>query len=239
MSNEDTNGKKQATPRRVPHITEIRCRDIPTAIESWRLAFEDDPLHRYMRDGKKLSRGWQIVENLYMRWFLFVWRRRNIMLVVEDGQSYVRATIPDPRKPISIIDSILEWTVPVVTWLLNSVRSAEVKKRRKEILAKLASASERLYGDRIKSMVHIDGLATSPRSQGRGHAGALLDAVTAKADAASRATYLESSNVANTRFYESHGFSTVGEIEYGGDNPSWKEPPVVVKLMVREYIEEF
>lgn len=24
--------------------------DIPTAIESWRLAFEKDPLHRYMRD---------------------------------------------------------------------------------------------------------------------------------------------------------------------------------------------
>ncbi|KDQ29465.1 hypothetical protein PLEOSDRAFT_1103485 [Pleurotus ostreatus PC15] len=233
MSNRIMVGKSQARPRRVPHIAEIGLRDIPTAVESWRLAFENDPLHWYMREGKRPSRGWQFVEGLYMRWFLFVWRRRNIMLVVEHGQSYVRATIPEHR-PISIIDLILDWTVAVITWTLDSVRSAEIKKRRKEILGKLASANERLYGDRVKNMVHIDGLATSPRGQGRGHAGALLDAVTAKADAASRATYLESSNVANTGFYESHGFRTVGEIVCGDDNPAWKEPPVVVKLMVRE-----
>ncbi len=52
--------------------------------------------------------------------------------------------------------------------------------RRKEVLQKITSATERVYGDRVKSMVHIDGLATSPQSQGRGYAGALLDAVTAK-----------------------------------------------------------
>lgn len=37
-------------------------------------------------------------------------------------------TLPDHRKPFSIVDLILEWTVAVMTWALNSVRSAEMKK---------------------------------------------------------------------------------------------------------------
>ncbi|KAG9218881.1 hypothetical protein CCMSSC00406_0001005 [Pleurotus cornucopiae] len=179
------NEKKQAPPRRAPHITKMKSRDIPTAVESWRLAFENDPLRR---------------------------------------------TTPELREPTTIIDHILDWSIAATTWAWGLLRSAELKKRRKEVLGKITSATESIYGDRVKDMVHIDGLATSPQSQGRGYAGALLDAVTAKADTASRATYLESSNVANTGFYESHGFITVGEIVCGDDNPAWKEPPVVVKL---------
>ncbi|KDQ29466.1 hypothetical protein PLEOSDRAFT_1112289 [Pleurotus ostreatus PC15] len=235
MSNENMDEKKQAQPKRAPRITEMKSRDIPTAVESWRLAFENDPLRGYMLDGKKPSRGWQFVEDLYMRWFLIVWRRRKIMLTVEHGQSYVIATTPELREPSTIIDRILDWTIASTTWTWGLLRSAELKKRRKEVLGKITSATESIYGDRVKDMVHIDGLATRPQSQGRGYAGALLDTVTAKADAASQATYLESSNVANTGFYESHGFITVGEIVCGDDNPAWKEPPVVVKLMVREH----
>ncbi|KAL4265043.1 Acyl-CoA N-acyltransferase [Pleurotus pulmonarius] len=237
MSSENMDEKKQTTPRATPQISEIESRDIPTAVESWRLAFENDPLRRYMLDGKKPSRSWQFVEDLYMQWFLTVWRRRKIILTVEHGQSYVIATTPEIREPTTIIDRILDWTIVAMTWTWGLLRSAELRKRRKEVLQKITSATERVYGDRVKSMVHIDGLATSPQSQGRGYAGALLDAVTAKADAGSRATYLESSNVANTGFYESHGFRTIEEIQCGDDNPAWKEPPVVVKLMVREHNE--
>ncbi|KAF4575096.1 hypothetical protein EYR36_006452 [Pleurotus pulmonarius] len=185
MSSENMDEKKQTTPRATPQISEIESRDIPTAVESWRLAFENDPLRR---------------------------------------------TTPEIREPTTIIDRILDWTIVAMTWTWGLLRSAELRKRRKEVLQKITSATERVYGDRVKSMVHIDGLATSPQSQGRGYAGALLDAVTAKADAGSRATYLESSNVANTGFYESHGFRTIEEIQCGDDNPAWKEPPVVVKL---------
>ncbi|KAJ8698480.1 hypothetical protein PTI98_005186 [Pleurotus ostreatus] len=235
MTNENMDEKKQEPPRRPPHITEMQFRDILTSIRSWRLAFKNDPLRRYVLDGERPSRGWELVEDLCRRWFLFVWRRRKIILSVEHSQSYVIATSPKLREPTTIVDRVLDWTVSVMSWTLSSMRSAEIKKRRKEFLGKITSATERVYGDRVKNMYHIDSLATSPQSQGRGYAGALLDAVTAKADAASQATYLESSNVANTGFYESHGFRIVGEIVCGDVNPAWKESPVVVKLMVREH----
>ncbi|KAL4265042.1 N-acetyltransferase domain-containing protein [Pleurotus pulmonarius] len=235
MSNKNMDEKKQAPTRRPPHITEMESRDIPTSIRSWRLSFENDPLRMYVLEGKKSSRSWQFVEDLCRRWFLVVWLRRKIVLTVEHGQSYVIATSPELREPTTVIDRALDWTVAAMTKALNLMRPAEWKKRRKEVLGKIAGATERLHGDRVKNMYHIDSLATSPQSRCRGYASALLDAVTAKADAASRGTYLESSNVANTAFYESRGFRIVGEVQCGNDNPAWKQPPVVVKLMVREH----
>ncbi|KAF9491352.1 hypothetical protein BDN71DRAFT_81229 [Pleurotus eryngii] len=138
-----------------------------------------------------------------MRLFLIVSRRRKIMLTVEYEQSYVIATTPELREPTTIIGRILDWSIAATTWTWGLLCSAELKK--------ITSATESIYSDQAKDMVHIDGLAMSSQSQGRCYAGALLDAVTVKADAASRATYLESSNVANTGFYASHGFRTVGD----------------------------
>ena len=51
-----------------------------------------------------------------------------------------------------------------------------------------------------------------------------------QADAEGRAMYLGSSNIANTFFYESHGFVEVASFLLGEDNPTWKEPPV--KMLV-------
>lgn len=53
----------------------------------------------------------------------------------------------------------------------------------------------------------------------------------AQAEAQSRAIFLISSNINNTAFYESCGFSVVGEYSLGDDNPSWTEAPVIVRLV--------
>ena len=52
-----------------------------------------------------------------------------------------------------------------------------------------------------------------------------------QADALLCATYLTSSNVDNTQFYEACGFKTVAEITLGEGNPDWKEPPVIVQYV--------
>jgi len=89
-------------------------------------------------------------------------------------------------------------------------------------------------GERLEEMVHLDLLATSPMSQGKGYGFALVSAVTSTADLQNRSTYLLSSNIQNTTFYNSCGFTTIANVVLGSSNPSWKAPPVIMPLMVRK-----
>jgi len=43
--------------------------------------------------------------------------------------------------------------------------------------------------------------------------------------------WLVSSNIANTAFYNSHGFQTIALILLGEDNPDWHAEPIVVSLV--------
>jgi len=53
-------------------------------------------------------------------------------------------------------------------------------------------------------------------------------------DAQGRATFLWSSNIKNTGFYEAQGYKVVAAVLLGDTNPRWKKPPVRVNLMLRE-----
>lgn len=50
-------------------------------------------------------------------------------------------------------------------------------------------------------------------------------------DKEGRAVWLGSSNIDNTRFYERHGFATIATVTLGEDDPTWNEPPIVLKLV--------
>lgn len=52
-----------------------------------------------------------------------------------------------------------------------------------------------------------------------------------QADSIGCASWLLSSNVANTRFYESWGYVTVKEIMIGENNATWKKPPFPVLIV--------
>jgi hypothetical protein len=47
----------------------------------------------------------------------------------------------------------------------------------------------------------------------------------------SQTTWLQSSNIANTEFYNSHGFFTIAEVVVGENNPTWDGEPVVVSIV--------
>ena len=121
--------------------------------------------------------------------------------------------------------------------------------RRAESHAKVAAGVKELspkYGD---VMMQLSALATHPSKQGLGFGTILCTMVTtevrrkiifhvvpflivSQADRRCLPTYLVSSNVkANTGFYNSLGFFTVKELSLGDDNPTWKEPPVVVAVV--------
>lgn len=52
-----------------------------------------------------------------------------------------------------------------------------------------------------------------------------------QADAEGRATWLCSSNLANTEFYEQCGFVGVRDFTLGEDDPTWTKPPVVARVV--------
>lgn len=126
-----------------------------------------------------------------------------------------------------------------------------------EFIRLMNEAVSRTIGDQADKMWYIDSLATDPGSQGQGFGGALLDSIatfvrhklvlrdtqnlttTLQADILSDTTWLQSSNIDNTGFYNSHGYFTVAEIVLGEDNPTWDGKPVVVSIVRRlqEYLD--
>ncbi|MGW1840530.1 GNAT family N-acetyltransferase [Streptomyces sp. BBFR2] len=71
-------------------------------------------------------------------------------------------------------------------------------------------------------------LGADPAVQGQGHGAALLRSGLAKADAAGRPAYLESSKPANLPVYEHFGFTVRDELRLPGGGPvlwtMWREP---------------
>ena len=71
---------------------------------------------------------------------------------------------------------------------------------------------------------HLAFVAADPSCRGKGYGSALVDHVLLKCDADRTTAYLENTNPANTRFYQSRGFQIIGEIQAG------KAPPMQAML---------
>ncbi|MFI2436705.1 GNAT family N-acetyltransferase [Streptomyces sp. NPDC018693] len=71
-------------------------------------------------------------------------------------------------------------------------------------------------------------IGADPAAQGQGQGAALLRSGLAKADAAGRPVYLESSKPSNVPFYEHFGFTVREELRLPGEGPTlwamWREP---------------
>jgi len=158
-------------------------------------------------------------------------RRSKLNLLTNVNSTYAENS-PEGRKTLS--DQFFGFLTRSLFRGLQNMCTPQQRERRKEIDSKTADAIAEAIGDRVKEMLYIDGLATAPAEQGRGYGGAVLDSVTKEADAQKRMTWLISSNILNTGFYNSHGFATVGTFVVGDKNPEWKEPPIIVSIMIRD-----
>jgi hypothetical protein len=54
-----------------------------------------------------------------------------------------------------------------------------LEKRYEEDKRKSKAVVQNIIGDNVKDMMYVNGICTSPASQGRGYGGAVLDSVTA------------------------------------------------------------
>ena len=122
-------------------------------------------------------------------------------------------------------------------------------------MEKSKQAMKEALGSRVDDMVCLHTLYTKPAKQGRGYASALVREVTkivrspytdlcllisvSQADEQQRATFLFSSNIANTGFYNSVGFVEKGRFVLGEDDPTWKEDPVIVLVVCLYHTSSF
>ncbi len=98
-----------------------------------------------------------------------------------------------------------------------------------EILLRLTLANDAMHGAHPHDAHwYLQGIGTDPSARGRGLASALIEIVTARADAAEVPCYLESTKAENVGLYERHGFVVTGTISVpeGGPTlwPMWRIP---------------
>jgi len=231
-------GINQEKPELVLHdeVVPLRQAHIWKAAGTWTEAFRNDPQLRYQRDDENQTRWTLAIDKIAIASIMSLLVKSNVALTIQSGAAFIIAAPAlggaNPNRPIDrAIRAIINALVAVLT---RKFGSAEQRKRNKEVEEKSKEVVNRVLGNRTKDMLNVILLATEPASQGYGYGGSLLDAVTSLADITGQASWLTSTNVRNTQFYNSHGFETVGEVVLGDQNPTWRRAPVLVKIMVRE-----
>lgn len=127
-----------------------------------------------------------------------------------------------------------------------------------ETMSKQNAAIEAGLEGRVNEMFAVDDIAVHPKRQGLGYGSALMAAARAKvrgiadfpvchdriltfpstkADALGLFSWLSSSNITNTAFYEHCGFKTVQEFAIGDNNPTWTEPPIILKIVRTPFLQ--
>jgi len=195
---------------------------------------DSDPLSRYLMESEEQDRRDNVFLKAMKRLFRDIYRSQYVELntawTIDDGDAFV--CYSDPAKPTPIAYRIL---ASVVAHLEPLMKSKEQMKRIKEVQSKLRPALKEVVEAHGKDMFCVEHLACTPAKQGRGYGTTLCKLVTEEADSRSLKTWLVSSNVkANTTFYNNLGFFNVKTIILGDENPTWKESPVKVDIMVRE-----
>ncbi|KAI0700764.1 hypothetical protein BC835DRAFT_363837 [Cytidiella melzeri] len=207
--------------RRAVSLRKFSEAEIPEAIQLCEDAFEEDPLQHYLsntpnaEDERRYRQFWHNHLSGYMRPFT-------------DGGA---AWTTEDFGAVLLYSPVKQLDVEHGSMLTGL--SEEQRRRLDEWLKTSERVADETLGTSRKDMAYIATLATAPAQQGRGYASALVKMVVDEADAQGRMTWLMSSNIANTGFYNDHGFITKAKIILGQDNPTWDRPPVVICLMVR------
>ncbi|KAI5120671.1 hypothetical protein M0805_006960 [Coniferiporia weirii] len=223
--------EKMSTPVVVP----IRKEHLDNAYESIDAAFKNDPMFGYINEKAKKPgpRRQALVKSIWKFTYGHSMKRKLIYTVNAGDAVLVAAPAERGVAKPTPVEHAIDFVLDAVANLLGYLTyGRERMKRYKEVHTKADKLRDEKLGDSQKEMIYINILATKPESQGKGYGSALLKTVLSMVQG--RYVHLVSSNIANTLFYESFGFSIVGQVVLGDDNPKWHKPPVVVPIMVRK-----
>lgn len=207
-------------------VRPLKYYEIPIAVKNIEDAFATDPIVSYVQGPLPTWR--KLLHCVEIALQLVADIRVRSALTVHGGDAVASIQFPGSE------DKLHKFLFAFWRRVNMGCATAEQNKRKKELGDKWMKAQKEAFGDRSEEMMHLYILATAPKKQGNGYGTALATSVTTKADSIGCATALLSSNVLNTEFYQSCGFSTVVEFTLGENNPAWKKSPVIARLMVRE-----
>jgi len=219
-------------------IKPLRLSGVPRASKTLIDAVQNDPLYLYTNNTPDVIKlpFRKRRERLEICFGTALWVRDGMGLTINEGQAVV-VMLPvqkERRKRGKKLEKFLKKVTSVIGSIIVP-KTPEQKRRGKEFSEKVHKLVETTLGKREPEMFSVNALATGAEFQRRGYGGALVDYITRKADEQGRSTYLLSSNPINEPFYNKHGFVEVAAMYVGDDNPSWKQKPVRIPLMVREY----
>ncbi|KAF8914157.1 hypothetical protein CPB84DRAFT_61505 [Gymnopilus junonius] len=197
------------------------------AAGTWVEAYRNDPQLRYLRDNEKQTIWTKAIDRICIACIMTIILRRKIALTVNSGAAFVIGSPAlNGRKPRGLVDRVINNIIKGFAAVVNrKFVTDEQHKRNDEFEGKYKEAVRRALGSRTRDMFCVMLLATESDSQGHGYGGALLDSLSSLADVTDKASWLHSSNIQNTRFYNLHGFETVAEVVLGDQNPTWTKHP--------------
>ncbi|KAH8106043.1 hypothetical protein BXZ70DRAFT_412533 [Cristinia sonorae] len=205
---------------------------VPRIVETIPDILAQDPLKRYLLETEDRK------DNIFTRAsFKFsayadmgTFAGKKTGYVIDNGDAHV--CFSDPAKPTSRANGYL---LKLAGWLYGLSLSKEQTKRLKEMQVKYRAAIKEFLGEYGGDMFSIEHVGAIPAKQGHGYGTTLCKLVVAEADSRRLKTYLVSSNRdANTEFYNRLGFFAVKKFVLGEQNPTWREAPVVIEIMIRD-----
>ncbi|KAI0086666.1 hypothetical protein BDY19DRAFT_340758 [Irpex rosettiformis] len=218
-------------------IRQLRIGETLKAVRTKQAAMTNDPLQLYLRNTPDADTSY-----FHQAWSTY--SAAEFSLAIHKGLAW---TVGDSfavmiYEPADEAKGIVGKLVGRILSLYGSYFTPQViseiqRRRRRECLSKFEKMVEETLGEKKKSMYYLALLMTRPEQQGRGYGSALVKLMTAFADTHGRESWLLSSNIKNTAFYNSLGFITKAQVAVGDQDPDWTGPPVVVSLMIREIPE--
>ncbi|KAH9893210.1 hypothetical protein C8Q73DRAFT_696087 [Cubamyces lactineus] len=203
-------------------VAPMRYGEIPRSADSMHRAFSSNPITAYNRavdTAPFLDARWRIRQNMTLLDAVI----RGRVLSVNQGDALLIYGAPGNNQTSRIYNFFFN--------ILQRFNTDELNARKSEFRIKIQRMVQAAFGEKAKDMYYIHILGTAPEVQGRGYASALVNAVTAMADAEDRDTWLITADA--IPFYERLGFVVVQEDTLGAENPAWSSKPVPICIMLR------
>ncbi|KAI0332747.1 hypothetical protein GY45DRAFT_442204 [Cubamyces sp. BRFM 1775] len=194
--------------------------EIPRSADSMHRAFLSNPITAYNRavdTAPFLDVRWRIRQNMTLLDAVIQGR----VLCVNQGDALLIYGAPGNNHTSRIYNFFFD--------ILQRFNTDELNARKSEFRVKIQRMVQAAFGAKAKDMYYIHILGTAPEVQGRGYASALVNTVTAMADAEGRDTWLITADA--TPFYEKLGFVVVQEDSLGAENPTWGSKPVPICIV--------
>jgi len=190
-------------------VRPLRENELETATQTLALAFDDDPLFRYLMPGRRTRPPW-------IRWFhrraLRECLRVGGALTIDGPEVAVVGLYPAHTWPPSFLASVRTFPLPPLPWALPPPRLLTVG---------LGIESRIHRAHPSEPHVYIYVLGVHPLQKGKGFGGALLRHAKKLAEDAGARGHLETSNPVNLSLYRRFGYEVTETIEVRGAPPVW------------------